>query len=205
MTIKNKFIAFLIIGNILFMLFPLNFYLLYAQSNSNIVNSKTIDRELNTISKTVNNSNDTINKYGATTISLSNSNFQPKNTGNMMFNVTLDIFSGRPNPTWALTKEQALFFLNNVSQNKPTTENMQNYPEKILGYRGFIVDEKTNKDLTLKNFNIYNGVIKVVSNDSFYFLKDKDFQLEKWLLQIASNYIDNDTFKFVKEDIANRT
>ena len=81
---------------------------------------------------------------------------------------------------------------------------MQNYPEKILGYRGFIVDEKTNKDLTLKNFNIYNGVIKVVSNDSFYFLKDKDFQLEKWLLQTASNYIDNDTFKFVKEDITNR-
>jgi hypothetical protein len=204
LTIKNKFIAFLIIGNILFMLFPLNFYLLYAQSNSNIVNSKTIGRELNNISKTVNNSNDAINKYGANTVSLSNSNFQPKNTGNMIFNVTLDIFSGRPNPTWVLTKEQALFFLNNVSQNKPTTENMQNYPEKILGYRGFIVDEKTNKDLTLKNFNIYNGVIKVVSNDSFYFLKDKDFQLEKWLLQTASNYIDNDTFKFVKEDLANR-
>ena len=204
MTIKNKFIVFLIIGNILFILFPLNFYLLYAQSNSNIVNSKTIGRDLNNISKTVNNSNDTINKYGANTISLSNSNFQPKNTGNMIFNVTLDIFSGRPNPTWALTKEQALFFLNNVSQNKPTTENLQNYPEKILGYRGFIVDEKTNKDLTLKNLNIYNGVIKVVSNDSFYFLKDKDFQLEKWLLQTASNYIDNDTFKFVKEDIANR-
>jgi hypothetical protein len=187
------------------MLFPLNFYLLYAQSNSNIVNSKTIGRELNNISKTVNNSNDMVNKYGANTISLSNSNFQTKNTGNMIFDVTLDIFSGRPNPTWVLTKEQALFFLNNVSQNKPTTENMQNYPEKILGYRGFIVDEKTNKDLTLKNFNIYNGVIKVVSNDSFYFLKDKDFQLEKWLLQTASNYIDNDTFKFVKEDIANRT
>ena len=36
------------------------------------------------------------------------------------------------------------------------------------------------------------------------FLKDKDFQLEKWLLQTAYNHIDNDTFNFVKEDIANR-
>ena len=134
----------------------------------------------------------------------SNSNFQVKNAGNMIFNVTLDVFSGRPNPNWALTKEQAIFFLNNVSQIKPTTENLQNYPEKILGYRGFIVDEKRNKDLTLKSFDIYNGAIKVVSNDSSYFLKDKDFQLEKWLLQTAYNHIDNDTFNFVKEDIANR-
>ena len=88
MAIKTNLSLSFIIGNILFMLFPLNFYLLYAQSNSNIVNSKTIGRDLNNISKTVNNSNDTINKYGATTISLSNSNFQPKNSGNMIFNVT---------------------------------------------------------------------------------------------------------------------
>ena len=32
-----------------------------------------------------------------------------------IFNVILDIFSGRPNPTWTLTKEQDVFFLNNVS------------------------------------------------------------------------------------------
>jgi len=121
-----------------------------------------------------------------------------------MFNITLDVFSGRPNPTWVLTKEQGLFFLNNVSQIKPTTENLQNYPEKILGYRGFIVDEKGDKGLPLKRFEIYNGAIKAFSNDSYYILKDKDFRLEKWLLQTGYNHIDNDTFNFVKEDIANR-
>jgi len=189
LEIKNILIVLLIGCSILPILFSLNFALLYAQNNSKIINSNT--------------SNNTINKYG-TNISLSNSNFQSKNTGNMVFNITLDVFSGRPNPTWVLTKEQGLFFLNNVSQIKPTTENLQNYPEKILGYRGFVVDEKGDKDLPLKRFEIYNGAIKVFSNDSFYILKNKDFKLEKWLLQTAYNYIDNDTFNFVKEDIKNR-
>jgi len=46
--------------------------------------------------------------------------------------------------------------------------------------------------------------LKPFSNDSYYFLKDKDFRLEKWLLQTGYNHIDNDTFNFVKEDIAIR-
>jgi hypothetical protein len=97
-----------------------------------------------------------------------------------------------------------ILFLNNISEIKPTTENIQNYPEKILGYRGFIVDEKWDKDLPLKRFEIYNGVIKVFSNNVFYILKDKDFQIENWLLQTAYNHIDNSTFNFVKDDIAKR-
>lgn len=152
---------------------------------------------------TVNTSNTTINHYNANMTS-SNSNFDVKDASNEIFNVTLDVFSGRPNPTWTLTKEQAILFLNNISQIKPTNENIQNYPEKILGYRGFIVDQITNKDLPLKRFEIYNGAIKVLSNSSSYLLKDKDFQIEKWLLQTAYNHIDKDTFNFVKEDIVNR-
>jgi len=189
LEIKNIFIVLLIGCSILSILFSLNFALLYAQNNSKIINSNT--------------SNNPINKYG-TNISLSNPNFQSKNTGNMIFNVTLDVFSGRPNPTWTLTKEQGLFFINNVSQIKPTTENLQNYTEKILGYRSFVVDEIGDKDLPLKRFEIYNGAIKVVSDNVYYILKDKDFQLEKWLLQTAYNHIGNSTFNFVKEDIANR-
>jgi len=160
-------------------------------------------------SNTFNHSNDTINNYGSLITSSSsntstNSSFKDINTKDNILNVTLDVFSGRPNPTWTLTNEQTFLFLNDVSQIKTTTDNLQNYPEKILGYRGFVVDEKGDKDLTLKSFDIYNGAIKVVSNDSSYFLKDKYFQLEKWLLQTAYNHIDNDTFNFVKEDIANR-
>ena len=203
MEIRNIFIGLLIGCSILSILSSLNFALLYAQNNLKIINSKLIGYDLIQFPVTINTSNNTINKY-STNISLSNSNFQPKNAGNMIFNVTLDFFSGRPNPTWTLTKEQAIFFLNKISQIKPTTENIQSYPEKILGYRGFILDEKGDKDLPLKRFEIYNGAIKVVSNNSSYILKDKDFQIENWLLQTAYNHIDNDTFNFVKEDIANR-
>jgi len=203
LEIKNIFIVLLIGCSILSILFSLNFVSLYAQNNLKIIHPTFLDYNLNYFPVTINTSNNTINKYD-TNITSSNSNFEVKNTGNMIFNVTLDVFSGRPNPTWVLTNEQAIFFLNNVYQIKPTTEILQNYLEKILGYRGFIVDEKGDKNLPLKRFDIYDGAIKVSSNDSSYILKDKDFQLEKWLLQTAYNHIDNDTFNFVKEDIANR-
>jgi hypothetical protein len=178
---------------------------LYAQNDSNVTNSKTIGHDVIYFSNTVNNSNNTINNYDTLmTSSSSNSSFNDINAKNNVLKVTLDVFSGRPNPTWTLTKEQTPLVLNNVSHIKTTTDDLQNYPEKILGYRGFIVDEKTNKDLTSKKFEIYNGTIGAFFNDSSFFLKDKDFGLEKWLLQTAYNHVDNDTFDFVKEDIANR-
>ena len=55
---------------------------------------------------------------------------------------------------------------------------MENYSEKILWYRVLIVYKKEDKDLALESFDIYNGAVKVVFNELFYFLKDKDFQLE---------------------------
>jgi hypothetical protein len=176
--------------------------LIYAKDNPDLY-SKLIGYDLIQFPVTVTTSNTTINTYNTNIIS-SNSNFEVKDTANEIFNVTLDVFSGRPNPTWTLTKEQTLLFLNKISEIKPTTENIQSYPEKILGYRGFIVDQITNKDLTSKRFEIYNGAIKVLSNSSSYFLKDNNFQLEKWLLQTAYDHIDNDTFNFIKEDVANR-
>jgi hypothetical protein len=202
LEIKNIFSVFLIGCSILSILFSFGFPSICAKNNSNLY-SKLIYYDPIQFPVTINTSNNTINNYN-TNISSSNSNFEVKNTSNEIFNVTLDVFSGKPNPTWQLTKEQSILFLNNISEIKPTTENVQNYPEKILGYRGFIVDEKGDKDLPLKRFEIYNGVIKVFSNNVFYILKDKDFQIENWLLQIAYNHIDNSTFNFVKDDIAKR-
>jgi hypothetical protein len=201
LEIKNMFIVFLIGCSILSILFSFSFSSICAKNNSNLY-SKLIYYDPIRFPVTINTSNNTINNYN-TNISSSNSNFEVKNTSNEIFNVTLDVFSGKPNPTWQLTKEQSILFLNNISEIKPTTENIQNYPEKILGYRGFIVDEKGDKDLPLKRFEIYNGV-KVFSNNVFYILKDKDFQIENWLLQTACNHIDNSTFNFVKDDIAKR-
>ncbi len=202
MEIKNIFIVLLIGCSILSILFSFGFSFIYAKDNSNPY-SELIGYDLIQFPVTVNTSNTTINTYNVN-ITSSNSNFEVKDIANEIFNVTLDVFSGRPNPTWALTKEPTLLFLNKISEIKPTTENIQSYPEKILGYRGFIVDQTTNKDLTSKRFEIYNGAIKVLSDSSSYFLKDKDFQIEKWLLQTAYNHIDNDTFNFVKEKMANR-
>jgi hypothetical protein len=203
LKIKNIFIVFLVGCSMLSILFSFNFSsLIYAKNNVNMY-SKLIGYDPIQFPVTINISNTPINTHN-TTITSSNSNFEVKDTANEIFNVTLDVFSGRPNPAWTLTKEQTLLFLNKISEIKPTAENIQSYPEKILGYRGFIVDQITNKNLTSKKFEIYNGVVKVLSNSSAYFLNDNNFQLEKWLLQTAYNHIDNSTFNFVKWDIMNR-
>lgn len=60
------------------------------------------------------------------------------------------------------------------------------------------------KDEPLKRFEIYNGVIKVVTNELLYVLEDKDYQVEKWSLQNAYIHVDNSLFNFVKEEIKNR-
>lgn len=51
-------------------------------------------------------------------------------------NVTLDIFSGRPNPTWTLSEEQQTQLLERVSGRRLATVDS---PTAVLGYRGLVV------------------------------------------------------------------
>ena len=66
------------------------------------------DYDLNHSSETTNSPDNTLNKHD-TSIPLSYLNYAIKNNDITIFNVALDVFSGRPNPTWVLTKEQTFF------------------------------------------------------------------------------------------------
>lgn len=114
----------------------------------------------------------------------------------------LDVFSGRPNPSWELSPEQGPEFLKKILQLK-TKDNSQFDSEKgELGYRGFIVEE-TNSAQKSRRFEVYNGMVNVIENNSSYVLEDKGYSIERWLLQTAPNSLD-ELVKYVKQEIENK-
>jgi hypothetical protein len=116
--------------------------------------------------------------------------------------VMLDVFSGRPNPSWELSPEQGPEFLKKILQLK-TKDNSQFDSEKgELGYRGFIVEE-TNSAQKSRRFEVYNGMVNVIENNSSYVLEDKGYSIERWLLQTAPNSLD-ELVKYVKQEIENK-
>jgi hypothetical protein len=120
---------------------------------------------------------------------------------NTVMHVTLEVFSGRPNPSWELSQEQISEFLKKTLKLK-TKENFQFDSKYELGYRGFIVEEK-NFAQKSRRFEVYNGVVNVVENNSSYTLEDKEYSIERWLLQTAPNNLD-DLVKYVKQEIENK-
>lgn len=113
----------------------------------------------------------------------------------IFMHVILDIFSGMPNPNWDLSQQQRDEFLKKIYL-LPTTEKFQN--DSGLDYRGFIVEEK------LKRFEVKDGLVKVVQNNTGYMLEDKEYDIEMWLLDTAPNNIDHSLLKMVKEKIEER-
>ena len=116
---------------------------------------------------------------------------------------TLDIYSGRPNPSWELSQQQSSEFLKKISKLE-TKENFQADPGKYrLGYRGFIVEEE-NIARKFRKFEVYSGIVNVVENDTSYALDDRGYGIERWLLQTAPNNL-HDLVEYIKKEIENKS
>jgi hypothetical protein len=102
--------------------------------------------------------------------------------------VELNIFSGRPNPTWALLNEQVIELLSKISSLKPTG---QIYAEPGLGYRGFTLRlEEENPDIP-RRIDINQGVVIVhYGNGTSKVLEDNGRAIEHWLVKTGQHCID---------------
>jgi hypothetical protein len=99
-----------------------------------------------------------------------------KTKESMKINIELDVFSGRPNPSWILEKEDA----ENVSkmlQNLPISH--KSIPIGDLGYRGFIVT--TNEKQT---FRIYATVVYKETEPKEVLLDENN--VEQLLIEMAN-------------------
>jgi hypothetical protein len=113
--------------------------------------------------------------------------------------VELDVFSGRPNPTWTLTAAETKTFRDMVAA-LPGTGTLT-FPDP-LGYRGMLVSlpaEEANGSVT--TWRIWRGVVQQTSDATSTFYVDSDRALEMWLLQSGQIHIEPDLFKTIQAEI----
>jgi hypothetical protein len=110
--------------------------------------------------------------------------------------VELDIFSGKPNPTWVLTNEEADSFVKKLAAlpQISATELSGN-----LGYRGFIVQVLQGANTQL--IHIQTGVVHISIGATKVYAKDENRELERWLLNTGKPHLKNEIFQMVEHEI----
>lgn len=99
-----------------------------------------------------------------------------------MIEVELDIFSGRPNPTWLLDNANGAHLLDLIaSSNRAETGHIANN----LGYRGFVI-----RDGQERVVRVQHGTIEIEQGTERSYRIDRDRGLERWLLSTAGSALD---------------
>jgi hypothetical protein len=109
---------------------------------------------------------------------------QQKNPSAQAPVVTLDIFSGRPNPTWTLTPVQVSDLEGRIAKLAPSGK-IDECPQN-LGYRGFIVQWVDAKSNPVRTVNACLGAIRVKTATESKSFIDPQRKIELWLLESSS-------------------
>lgn len=104
--------------------------------------------------------------------------------------VTLNIFSGRQNPSWQMSAEETQIFLAKLKQLKETAQHPND--NAMLGYSGITVDVKCSTENQSWNFN--SGVAK--KNNLFF--ADTNRAIETFALKTGEAFLDNALIKEIK-------
>ena len=111
---------------------------------------------------------------------------------------TLDIFSGRPNPTWTLTEAQTRQLERRVTGLSAKLPEAPDIPD--LGYRGIRVTlpgQPRTVELT-----VARGGIEVQRNGSVTHFSDADRQMERWLLQTAQGKVSQELLQLAERELS---
>ena len=112
--------------------------------------------------------------------------------------VELDIFSGKPNPTWDLSFEDSEVFLDMLLKLKQTSKQTL---FDGLGYKGFLVSITSPRSSSSvpSKYTVQNGLIDWKGMDFFYI--DEGRKVEQWLLDKGKPYIDATLYEQVKKEL----
>lgn len=108
--------------------------------------------------------------------------------------IELDIFSGRPNPTWRMSRadtQTLARMVETLSRSEPKTL------FDGLGYRGFIVTSPT-PIAGATTITVQNEIVKLSADN---FRLDPKRTIERWLLTKAEPELPNDVYELAKKEI----
>ena len=118
----------------------------------------------------------------------------------MILQVELDAFSGRPNPRWDLTQTQAAEFLARL---RKLQQAQSSFPRSDgLGYRGFIVSGNEGMLDSYNDARVYRGIVFARRGKREEIFADSERSLERWLLESARGHVDESALKYIESEIA---
>lgn len=94
--------------------------------------------------------------------------------------IMLDIYSGRPNPSWLMSVKQMEPILEKIN-NLPSAERV---PRDKLGYRGFIISNVNRLDKIPERIVVFKGIVAITENGKTEYYRDIN-DLEKYLQKMA--------------------
>ena len=101
-----------------------------------------------------------------------------------VFTVELDVFSGRQNPTWTLTREESKELARRLRDLPPAEGSLA--PPGHLGYRGFWITAATDGQWPEPRLHVHDGVVLIVRPAGLSALHEDIRGAEKWLIALAS-------------------
>jgi hypothetical protein len=98
--------------------------------------------------------------------------------------VELDIFSGRPNPTWTLEPALASDLMSRIARLNSTSQAVE--CSQNLGYRGFIVQFLDAESNAIQTVHACGGIVEVKNSTGSMYYVDPQKQVELWLLAASA-------------------
>lgn len=114
--------------------------------------------------------------------------------------IELDVFSGRPNPQWQLTRVQAREFMRRLKCLAP--RQISGPHAEGLGYRGLIVRPNGGPVNGFAEVRLYHGTVIAKGAATVESFNDGQRALELHLLQTARGKVDEAVLQYVERELA---
>ncbi|MDD1017332.1 hypothetical protein [Pseudomonas rubra] len=113
--------------------------------------------------------------------------------------VTLDMYSGRPNPSWEVSESDAKKLRKLLSKKRAISSVSSPGSIGLLGYRGLLVSSVEDPS-AIKTMRAFDGVLEVASLDFPNYL-DSDSEIEEFLLGTAGVALKDEERQFIEQEI----
>lgn len=130
------------------------------------------------------------------TAACSSSGNAPATASEPRATVELDVYSGRPNPTWDLSgsDSRALKAMLEALPAGPPA-----MPADALGYRGFLV--RFPGEAASPGIKVRKGVVQRGTGASAKFFGDRGGRIETWLLNTGKPILSSETYEYVQKEL----
>lgn len=111
--------------------------------------------------------------------------------------VTVDVFSGRPNPQWTLTNSQ-IERIEEVVESLPSIKPFE--LSSALGYRGFVLELPELNGKQDVFIYVGAGMVLYETEQEKQYLQDVDYQFERQLLHWSQLHLEPTLYETIKKE-----